>query len=152
MESRRPIHLDNIYNTDCIRVLAYTKETEDWQIPEAAQIYDPENSPTQSNDGEDDENEEVENEAENDKDQEKEMDENIDVDDSSRQSGRRKRKHEDIASAIERRAIKRQRHTAWRRNRGTLLWNYYMRSWYSTPVYFVDSFIQSIKVDRKLLP
>lgn len=54
LESRRPIHLDNIYNADTIKVLVPNSELEDWQIPDAAEIFDP----GQSSDEEEEEDEE----------------------------------------------------------------------------------------------
>uniref|UniRef100_A0A915DAB1 Cell division control protein 45 n=1 Tax=Ditylenchus dipsaci TaxID=166011 RepID=A0A915DAB1_9BILA len=39
--------------------------------------------------------------------------------------------NEDIASAIERRTIKQQQKGNWKRNRASLLWTYYMNTWFS---------------------
>ncbi|KAI1730871.1 CDC45-like protein [Ditylenchus destructor] len=100
LDSHRPVHLDNIYNNDTIRVLAVATEIDEWSIPESSKIY-----AVDSDDEEDDENEE-----------------HSEEDDEVR---------EDLATRIERRALKHQQKTNWKRSRGTLLWNYYMNTWHS---------------------
>ncbi|KAI1709309.1 CDC45-like protein domain-containing protein [Ditylenchus destructor] len=79
LDSHRPVHLDNIYNNDTIRVLAVATEIEEWSIPESSKIY----------------------------------------------------AREDLATRIERRALKHQQKANWKRSRATLLWNYYMNTWHS---------------------
>jgi hypothetical protein len=51
--------------------------------------------------------------------------------------GGRRRRGEDVTAAIERRALAGQRKSTWKKNRATLLWNYYMKAWHSTPVSFI---------------
>jgi hypothetical protein len=54
IESKRPIHLDNIYNSELIKIIAHNSEIAEWQIPDAMAIYDQEGSSDGENDDEDD--------------------------------------------------------------------------------------------------
>ena len=52
IESRRPIHLDNIYNVESIKVLTDGSELADWNVPEANTIYDQDQSGSESDEEE----------------------------------------------------------------------------------------------------
>lgn len=107
MDSHRPVHLDNIYSGNLsINVLVNQSEIEEWNVPEESKIYE-----IDSDD---------ENEKQNDGDDTKIADDSNDF--------------YDIASQIENRALKNQKKSNWKRNRATLIWNYYMSSWYSMSV------------------
>lgn len=100
----RPFHLDNVFNRDVIRVLTYSSEIESWNLPQIEDIF-------AQNDSEDD------------------SDEDSDEDDEEDPMRERSR----IADRIAERALRRQQKAQWKRNRANLLWEYYMKTWYSTP-------------------
>lgn len=58
---------------------------------------------------------------------------------------------DDIASQIEKRALKKQKKSNWKRNRATLIWNYYMSSWYSMSVTFFLNYFFVISFENKLI-
>uniref|UniRef100_A0A1I8AZL5 CDC45 domain-containing protein n=1 Tax=Meloidogyne hapla TaxID=6305 RepID=A0A1I8AZL5_MELHA len=131
IESRRPIHLDNIYNVDSIKVLTESSELPDWNVPDANSIYEHEEqsgSESEEEEGEDVEGEYIDREEEE---EDGEVDELVENDQQS-QEGRNsiikrrgKRKH--LADIIASRTLKRQRRTHWKRARGTILWEYYLK-------------------------
>lgn len=99
--------MDNIYSGDSpINVLVNQAEIEEWNVPEESKIYEIES---------DDENKKQN--SEND----------LPAADEANN-------FDDIASQIEKRALKKQKKSNWKRNRATLIWNYYMSSWYSMSV------------------
>ncbi|CAK5109912.1 unnamed protein product [Meloidogyne enterolobii] len=141
IESRRPIHLDNIFNVDSIKVLTESSELPEWNVPDANSIYEQEEQ-SGSESGEDEE-EEGENlfsdgeEGEENGGVEELLDEN---DQQSHQDERnssiikRRGKRKQLADIIASRTLKRQRRTQWKRARGTILWEYYLKSWYAPPI------------------
>nr|CAD2205905.1 unnamed protein product [Meloidogyne enterolobii] len=133
IESRRPFHLDNIFNVDSIKVLTESSELPEWNVPDANSIYEQEEQ-SGSESGEDEEEEEIclENGG-----VEEFLDEN---DQQSHQDERnssiikRRGKRKQLADIIASRTLKRQRRTQWKRARGTILWEYYLKSWYAPPI------------------
>lgn len=147
IDSRRPIHLDNIYNAGPIKVIAQSSELDDWQIPEASAIFDTGHSGDEDEDEtatEDGEETLVEDEEDEEQDNEEIENQEPDGDESreglkrkrpmSRSSRPEKRRREELANIIGRQALARQQRAKWKRTRGTLLWEYYMKSWYAPPV------------------
>uniref|UniRef100_A0A914L661 Uncharacterized protein n=1 Tax=Meloidogyne incognita TaxID=6306 RepID=A0A914L661_MELIC len=140
IESRRPIHLDNIFNVDSIKVLTESSELPEWNVPDANSIYEQEEQ-SGSESGEDEEEEENlfsdGEEGEENGGVEELLDEN---DQQSHQDERnssiikRRGKRKQLADIIASRTLKRQRRTQWKRARGTILWEYYLKSWYAPPI------------------
>lgn len=97
--------MDNVFNRDSIRILAYSSEIESWNLPTVDNIY----SQSDSEDGSEE-----------------------DVDEDEEEDTMRERAR--IADKIAERALRRQRRAQWKRNRANLLWEYYMKTWHSTPV------------------
>lgn len=109
IDSYRPFHLDNVFNRDAIRLLAYSSEIESWNLPQVEDVYissDTEESEVEEEEADDDEGDEQE---------------------INRERGR-------IADRIAERALRRQQKAQWKRSRANLLWEYYMKTWYSTSV------------------
>uniref|UniRef100_A0A914N4Y9 CDC45-like protein n=3 Tax=Meloidogyne TaxID=189290 RepID=A0A914N4Y9_MELIC len=140
IESRRPFHLDNIFNVDSIKVLTESSELPEWNVPDANSIYEQEEQ-SGSESGEDEEEEENlfsdGEEGEENGGVEEFLDEN---DQQSHQDERnssiikRRGKRKQLADIIASRTLKRQRRTQWKRARGTILWEYYLKSWYAPPI------------------
>lgn len=106
IDSRRPFHLDNVFNKEAVRLLAYSSEMTKWNLPRVDEVY----APSESDESEDDK-----------------LD---DEDELSDEENPRRR----IAEKIAERALKRRRREQWKRRKQELLWEYYMKTWYSTPV------------------
>nr|CAD2155299.1 unnamed protein product [Meloidogyne enterolobii] len=140
IESRRPIHLDNIFNVDSIKVLTESSELPEWNVPDANSIYEQEEQ-SGSESGEDEEEEENlfsdgEEGEENGGVEEllEENDQQSHQDERNSSITKRRGKRKQLADIIASRTLKRQRRTQWKRARGTILWEYYLKSWYAPPI------------------
>lgn len=54
IDSRRPFHLDNIYNNGNIRILVRSSEVQRWEIPKVEEIYDNDDSESSDEEENDD--------------------------------------------------------------------------------------------------
>ncbi|KAI3410140.1 hypothetical protein GPALN_006499 [Globodera pallida] len=138
LESRRPLNLEDIYSAESVRVLAPASEVSGWELPEASSIFevedgsdgDDENQPPEGSEAGDNE-EETDGGDENEAMEEADHGEPVEEDSNgfppeNRRGG--------LITAIERRTLRRQEKIRWRKNRKELLWNYYLKTWYSAPV------------------
>uniref|UniRef100_A0A914HSH1 Complex 1 LYR protein domain-containing protein n=1 Tax=Globodera rostochiensis TaxID=31243 RepID=A0A914HSH1_GLORO len=138
LESRRPLNLEDIYNAESVRVLAPASEVSAWELPDASSIFEVEDGSDDNDENQPPEGSEAgENEEETDGGDEDEAMEAADNGEPGEEDSNGfppENRRGELISAIERRTLRRQEKIRWRKNRKELLWNYYLKTWYSAPV------------------